>query len=121
MTKQRKLITQIVGKKGAHLTAEEIHKMAKEKMPSIAIGTVYRNLGIMLREGEVRKILVPGEPDRYEAATTQSHIHLICEGCGEIRDVFLPEIVEFLDKKIDVDILGYDIGLKFRCKNCAKK
>ncbi len=35
-----------------HMTAEEIFIKAKQIQPSIAVGTVYRNLGLMTEAGE---------------------------------------------------------------------
>jgi hypothetical protein len=56
MTKQRKLIYQIVKDSMSHLSAEEIFFRAKQVMPSISMGTVYRNLGLMVEDKELRKI-----------------------------------------------------------------
>ena len=47
MTRQRALILEILQHSPKHLTADEIFAIAKEKMPGIARGTVYRNLKLM--------------------------------------------------------------------------
>ena len=44
MTKQQTLICDILANVCDHLTAEEVFFRAREKMPNIAMGTVYRNL-----------------------------------------------------------------------------
>lgn len=49
MTKQRILILNIIKTTDGHLTAEEIFNIAKARMPNIALGTVYRNLGSCAR------------------------------------------------------------------------
>ena len=51
MTKQREMILQIIRSSPGHLTADEIFAEAKKEMPKIALGTVYRNLGIMAAGG----------------------------------------------------------------------
>ena len=56
MTRQRALIAQILRTAGRHLTAEEIFQLARRSMPSIAVGTVYRNLRLMAEDGELRRI-----------------------------------------------------------------
>ena len=47
MTRQRALIARILRDASKHLTAEEIYHLARQSMPSIAVGTVYRNLKLM--------------------------------------------------------------------------
>ena len=42
MTRQRALILEILQHSPKHLTADEIFAIAREKMPGIARGTVYR-------------------------------------------------------------------------------
>ena len=44
MTRQRQLIYNIIQRADDHPTAEMIYARAKAEMPSIAFGTVYRNL-----------------------------------------------------------------------------
>lgn len=47
MTQQRQVIYQIIKESKEHLTAEEIFLLAKQQIPKLALGTVYRNLGLM--------------------------------------------------------------------------
>ena len=47
MTKQRKLILDIINSSDRHLTAEEVFFIAKEQMPGIAMATVYNNLNYL--------------------------------------------------------------------------
>ena len=59
MTKQRQLILDIINRSCSHPSAEEIYREAKQIMPSIALGTVYRNLGLMAKDGEIRRQMQP--------------------------------------------------------------
>ena len=57
MTRQRALILGIMREKcPEHLTADEIFSHARQAMPHIARGTVYRNLKLMELDGEIRDI-----------------------------------------------------------------
>ena len=47
MTRQRRLILDLMQKSPRHLTADEIFAQARREMPNIARGTVYRNLKLM--------------------------------------------------------------------------
>lgn len=51
MTRQRQLIYNIIQRADDHPTAEMIYARAKAEMPSIAFGTVYRNLKLMVDAG----------------------------------------------------------------------
>ena len=54
MTRQRALILGIMREKcPEHLTADEIFCHARQAMPHIARGTVYRNLKLMELDGEI--------------------------------------------------------------------
>lgn len=86
MTKQRQLIAGIIHTSPGHLTAEEIYLAARTKMPSIAVGTVYRNLALMVTDGEIRRIEVAGSSDRYDR-NLHPHDHLLCTRCGAVCDL----------------------------------
>ena len=56
MTRQQQLIYDIVASGPAHPTAEEVFVRAREALPSLARGTVYRNLGRLTEEGRSRML-----------------------------------------------------------------
>ena len=81
MTRQRALILGIMREKcPEHLTADEIFSHARQAMPHIARGTVYRNLKLMELDGEIGHLEMPDGPDRYDANPTP-HGHLLCDSC----------------------------------------
>lgn len=117
MTKQRKVIFDIIQKAEDHLTAEQIFLLAKEKMPSIAVGTVYRNLNLMENEGEIRRISMFHAPDRFDKRTS-AHEHMICSRCGSLKDISLDGLKETLEKQTGAEILSYDLNLYYICPDC---
>ena len=69
MTRQRALILDIMREKcPEHLTADEIFNHARQAMPRIARGTVYRNLKLMELDGEIGHLKCPTAP----TATTRT-------------------------------------------------
>ena len=86
MTRQRALILDIMREKcPEHMTADEIFSHARQAMPHIARGTVYRNLKLMELDGEIGHLEMPDGPDRYDA-NPSPHGHLltiryICPKC----------------------------------------
>lgn len=117
MTKQRQLIYDIIYRSCDHLTAETIHKLAKKKMPSIAVGTVYRNLGLMCDAGEIMRVTVAGEPDRFDRNPVY-HDHVICDNCGTVSDITTDGLREVLCDKTGLHVDSYDLTVHYVCDKC---
>ena len=63
MTRQRALILEIMREQHTrHMTADEIFCEARQVMPHIARGTVYRNLKMMEQDGEVAHLEMGRRP-----------------------------------------------------------
>jgi len=93
---------------GAPLTIPEI--LACER--DLAQSSVYRNLSVLERAGVLQRILTADEWARYELAEelTEHHHHLICEGCGLVRDFTLSPGVE---QSLDAAFAGVASGAGF--------
>jgi Fur family peroxide stress response transcriptional regulator len=63
------------------------------------MGTVYRNLNILIEQGFIRKIDFGSTFDRFDA-NTGPHYHFICERCGSISDLSL-EIDKELNARVN--------------------
>ena len=120
MTRQRALIYRTLCSGQGHMTAEEIYLRAKEKMPGLAMGTVYRNLNLMAAEGEIRRVEMPGAPDRFDA-NMRAHDHLICQNCGALSDIHLGDFKSMLETATGVKVLGYDLNVRYLCPACQRQ
>jgi Fur family transcriptional regulator, peroxide stress response regulator len=103
-TKQKKMIKSILKNTTSHPSVEWIYERAKKKIPNISLGTVYRNLKLMVESGEVEVYTHRGQA-RYDG-NTDGHYHFMCSQCSKIID--LDEIV---DKNIE-DKIKEKTGLK---------
>jgi Fe2+ or Zn2+ uptake regulation protein len=119
MTKQRQLIFDIVKDSMSHLSAEEIYFRAKKQMPSISMGTVYRNLGLMVESKELRKIPFSGKQDLYDA-TMMDHDHAVCVECGKVVDVIIDDLKEKIKERIDGEFKDYNLTINYICNDCLK-
>ena len=122
-TIQKDLVRNAVCEMKRHVTANEVYEFVKESCPTIGKGTVYRNLDILVEEGNLRKVEVSDGPNRFDL-TLKNHYHVRCVNCGEISDVDMDEILGLLEKIHDTygtDFLEYDILFKGICPKCQKK
>jgi len=85
-SKQRAAILSELSGVTCHPTADEVYEMTRKIIPNISLGTVYRNLNNLEKEGAILKFVIGGK-EHFDANITP-HIHLCCENCGEIKDVF---------------------------------
>ncbi len=68
--------------RGTHLTAPEVHRLAREAGLAVSLSTVYRVLKTLQESGNVTT-LVGDRGRRYEAHVDgDDHDHLICVKCG---------------------------------------
>ena len=121
MSKQKKLLYRIIQESDRHMTAEEIFTAARREMPSLALGTVYRNLGKMIEEGLIGRVEMPAEaPARYDRQS-KPHPHLVCEQCGSVEDIFVQDdFLAPLIRSLPGKYTGYDMNIYCICPACAE-
>ena len=83
-SQQRERIYQTVLESRAHPTAEMVYQQLKPEMPRLSLGTVYRNLQQMAREGRLTEL--DGPVTRFDAVT-RPHTHFRCRACGAVLDL----------------------------------
>jgi len=86
------------------------------------LATVYNTLNELVNMGEVLEISAGNGPKRYDPNTAIVHQHLLCTGCGALRDV-VPEGDDALtlppDQQHGFQVVGVDIMFRGRCPACA--
>ncbi len=87
MTAQRRVVAEVLDGDHVHLTADEVHARAAERLPEISRATVYNTLRDMVLQGEVLEVATDGRAKRYDPNAHRPHHHLLCSRCGAIRDV----------------------------------
>ncbi len=88
-TKQRQAIFDAIERHGGHLTADEVYKLVKRRFPRLSLGTVYRNLRVLVDQGKLRELDF-GMAVTYFETVKDSHYHMICRVCGSITDAEIP-------------------------------
>ncbi len=85
-SKQREKILELLKDSKKHPSADAVYEKIKESFPSISLGTIYRNLGVLHEQGLINRIIHTGSADRFDA-NMYDHSHFYCEKCGSIYDV----------------------------------
>lgn len=83
-TKQRRLVLQVVQERRDHPTADTIYEAVRARDSRVSRGTVYRNLHLLSKEGDVYHVRAPGA-DRFDLRT-DPHDHIICIRCKKVVD-----------------------------------
>ncbi len=121
VTAQRRVVAEVLDGDHVHLTADEVHARAVARLPEISRATVYNTLGEMVTLGEVMEVATDGRAKRYDPNAHHAHQHLICSGCGAIRDVHpLGDPVAELpaDQRFGFSVWGAEVTYRGLCPNC---
>lgn len=122
-SKQRKIILEILNNL-CHPTAEELYSEINKRKPTISRSTVYRNIGILLKNEEIKKIKILNGPDRFDA-NTKEHYHIICENCDRVLDFIYDfeqeELKKIIKQQTGTSININSITLYGICEECKSK
>jgi Fur family ferric uptake transcriptional regulator len=99
-----------------------------ELSPDLAQSSAYRNLAVLAELGIVRRLTIGDDHIRFEVHEDLAghHHHLVCDGCGTVVDVTLPEKVERgMDTGFDAvaaaagfSVTGHSVDIHGLCATC---
>ena len=69
-----------------HPSAEMVHQMLQETHPDISQATVYRNLALFKKQGQITSVATVNGTERFDA-NTNPHVHFICGRCDSVIDL----------------------------------
>lgn len=86
MTKQRHAILDVLQKTPAALSAAEVH----ERVPSIDLATIYRNLEHFTEAKFIKKLQLGSTEARFEYQA-EPHHHAVCSKCERVIHFTAPD------------------------------
>ena len=92
LTRQRRVVFDVVRSGDHHPTAAEVFEAARQSLPGISFATVYNSLRYLRDQGLVREIAFGNGASRYDRETDR-HDHALCSACGKLVDFDLPGTV----------------------------
>lgn len=123
LTHQRlEIFSELIAHPG-HPSAEMIHKRIHEKLPTIAIDTIYRTLATFDELGLIKKLHVMNERTLFDT-NLDIHHHFICTHCKKVNDIYwsdfddttLPETIENMGK-----VESRHLEIHGICNSCLDK
>jgi Fur family peroxide stress response transcriptional regulator len=86
---KRDAILKTIRSTGFHPGAQWIYDALKPSIPSLSLGTVYRNINLFREEGAVISVGVVDGEERFDGRVSP-HPHLVCCRCGKVADLPCP-------------------------------
>jgi Fe2+ or Zn2+ uptake regulation protein len=120
VTPQRECIFEVLWGAADHPSAELVYAEARTRMPTMSLKTVYQTLNDLAGMGEVQQLDFGTGASRFDP-NVDGHHHLICTGCGKVRDLY----ADFSSVKVPNEAArGFTIGgaeVVFRglCADCS--
>lgn len=122
-SRQREAVIECLRNRHDHPTADALFQTLREENPKISLGTVYRNLGLLVELGEIRKISTGDGCERYDYIT-EDHYHFICNHCGRIFDLDTKQMEGIHNSVVNENIAtidSHELTFYGICKECYKK
>jgi len=127
MTHQRSVILEEVRECNGHPTADDIYDRVRKRLPRISLGTVYRNLDVLVSCGRISRI-GPEFPQMRFDGNTREHYHITCMGCGRVDDLCLEagdtnfeSLEKSLGKMTKYGVFGHKLEFFGLCEKCRKE
>ncbi len=87
VTPQRQCIFRVLHRSDGHPTAESVFDEASAEMPTLSLRTVYQTLNDLAEMGEINQLVLGTGSARFDV-NLDSHHHLVCDACGQVRDLY---------------------------------
>jgi Fur family ferric uptake transcriptional regulator len=122
MTRQRRLIVEVVLQQRGHFTVDTIYAHVARRDPAINLATVYRTLHRLHQAGLLRTLDAGQERLLFEVADAHAqHHHLICTQCGsqlEIDDAAIEALRNVLLQRYNFAAEPEHLAIVGRCGRC---
>ncbi len=121
-TAQRIAIIELMHLAG-HISIDDLFSAIRKKFTSISLATLYKNIHSMMDANLIREVKIPNHKTKYEIDKI-SHAHVVCQECGELKDVPLDPSLLLQNRSFDIG--GYtaenvSVVITGICPDCQRK
>ena len=121
VTRQRLLVANALAASGRRLTADQLYRSLRRRVPGIGRATVFRTLETLVEAGVARRLELDGHVYAYVACLPAHHHHLACTRCGrveEIDEAYVTPITQRLASDMGFEIDDARLDFYGRCATC---
>ena len=119
-SKQREQILNSIQCKLDHPTANEVYHSVREVIPNISLGTVYRNLNSLVKDGKITSFMGMDGKEQFDKRL-DNHFHMICSKCHSTYDIDIDyDFQSNLWQEKQFELLNVKLLLEGICHNCQK-
>ena len=122
-SRQREAVIECLRNRHDNPTDDALCQSLRQEDHKIILVTVYRNLGLLVELGEIRKISTGDGCERYDYIT-EDHYHFICNHCGRIFDLDTKQMEGIHNSVVNENIAtidSHELTFYGICKECYKK
>jgi Fe2+ or Zn2+ uptake regulation protein len=122
LTRAREVVLQVIRDADAHLTANEVFGLAKERLATISFATVYNSLRYLKDAGHIAEISFGNGASRFDRITHR-HDHAICTSCGRLVDIEMDlpaEVIRQAARRSKFKPESIEFTLRGKCPDCKK-
>lgn len=119
-SRQRDAVLTFLKSTTSHPTAEDVYTVVRQEFPKVSLGTIYRNLNLLVDQGDLIRIRCGDGVEHFDA-TVETHNHFICRSCGRVQDVdweLRPDIDQAAEKCCSGKIEGHELYFYGTCNQC---
>ena len=121
LTRPRRLVFEVVSAGTQHPSAYSVYNRVRRRLPRVSLGTVYRNLRLLVDTGLLRES-VDAAGTRFDPNTTP-HDHFTCVRCRRIYDVARTREVRIPARiaSMGFQVLEHRVEFYGRCRACRRR
>lgn len=119
-TRQRDVIWDVIRTAGRPLSAREMLEAGKAQIERLGIATVYRTINLLVDEGRLVPVEIPGKTARFEPAGLKHHHHFYCRDCHRVYELEGCPLGTRVAAPKGFDVEAHDLTLFGRCASCRR-
>ncbi|MGB7538413.1 MAG: transcriptional repressor [Anaerolineales bacterium] len=121
LTRQRRLVLDIIREAKGHLDADTLYRRAKDRNPKIGLATVYRSLALLREANLVQEHRLGENHSHFEPAGGSLHHHFTCLKCGRVVEFRSPQVMQSaqaLGRRKGLQIVDVRLDVTGYCASC---
>lgn len=119
-SKQREALLTLLRSTRSHPSADWLYENLRKDFPNISLGTVYRNLTLLTKNGDIIKIPTHSSKEHFDGFT-HTHHHFVCKACDAILDLDIDGMESAkkeAEEKLNAEVDDYSLVFYGICENC---